>query len=138
MSLDRNRLYSILAIACTAGYIWLFYGLHVNQPKKKHVEVCFIKHFTNIPCPSCGSTRSVISLTKGHFKEALEINPLGYIIAIIMLLAPLWMIIDIANKRETLFEFYRKIEHCLNRPQYAIALILAVVIIWILNILKGL
>lgn len=137
MSLKRNMLYSIMFIACLAGYIWLYIGL-TKQTENKSVEVCLIKHTTNIPCPSCGSTRSVISLTKGNFIEALKINPLGYIVAIIMFLTPLWITVDIATKRETLFEFYRKIEKYLKRPQYIIPLILLVIINWIWNITKGL
>ncbi len=125
-------------IACTAGYIWLYFGLTTNQTEKNLVDVCLIKHVTTIPCPSCGSTRSVISLTKGDFSEALRINPLGYIIAIIMFLTPIWIAIDITTKRKTLFEFYQKMETYLKRPQYAIPLILLIIINWIWNITKGL
>jgi len=125
-------------IACTVGYIWLYFGLTTNQTEKNLVDVCLIKHVTTIPCPSCGSTRSVISLTKGDFSEALRINPLGYIIAIIMFLTPIWIAIDITTKRKTLFEFYKKIETYLKRPQYGIPLILLIIINWIWNITKGL
>ena len=78
MTLDRNKLYSILFIACLAGYIWLYFSITKNITENKSVEVCLIKHVTNIPCPSCGSTRSVISLTKGDFVGALKFNPIGY------------------------------------------------------------
>ena len=138
MSLNRNKLYTIIFIACIAGYIWLYFSLSNSQFEKNTVEVCLIKHVTNIPCPSCGSTRSVISLTKGNFIEALRINPFGYIVAIIMFLAPLWITIDIVTKRKTLFEFYQKFETYLKRPQYSIPLILVVIINWIWNITKGL
>ena len=100
--------------------------------------MCLIKHITNIPCPSCGSTRSIVSLTNGNFIEALLINPMGLIVAVIMSLAPLWILIDIATRRKILFEFYRKIETYLKRPQYSIPLILLVIINWIWNITKGL
>jgi len=137
MTLNRNKLYSIMFIACLAGYVWLYFGLTSNNIENKSVEICMIKHTTNIPCPSCGSTRSVISLTKGNFHEALLINPLGYIIAIIMLLSPLWITIDIATKKKTLFEFCQKIEIKLKKPQYTIPLILLMIFNWIWNITKG-
>jgi len=124
--------------ACLAGYVWLYFGLTNNNTEYKSVGVCMIKHTTNIPCPSCGSTRSVISLTKGNFHEALLINPLGYILAVIMFLSPLWIFIDIITKKKTLFEFYQKIENKLKKPQYAIPLILLVIFNWIWNITKGL
>lgn len=122
-------------IACLAGYIWLYFGLNTNNGP---VHVCLIKHTTNVPCPSCGSTRSVVSLSKGNFKEAFMINPFGYIISFIMLIAPVWIVIDIAAKKKTLFEFYKRIELTLKKPQYTIPLILLVIFNWIWNIGKGL
>lgn len=103
----------------------------------KEFHVCIIKHLTNIPCPSCGSTRSILSITKGNFMEALQINPMGFIVTVIMFSVPFWIFIDIATRRQTLFEFYRKMETYLKRPQLAIPLILLVVINWIWNITKG-
>jgi hypothetical protein len=138
MALSRNKLYSIMIIACIAGYIWLYFGLSHEYSVGKPIEVCLVKHFTNIPCPSCGSTRSILSLTKGNFIEAFSINPLGFLIAIIMFLSPLWIIADIAAKKNTLFNFYKKTETYLKRPQFAIPLILLVIINWIWNITKGL
>jgi hypothetical protein len=138
MTLNRNKLYSIMFIACTAGYMWLYFSLTMDVTENNLVEVCLIKHITNIPCPSCGSTRSVISLTKGNLIEAFNINPLGYIIAIIMLVTPLWIVIDIASRRKTFFELYQRIETYLKRPLYAIPLILLVIINWFWNITKGL
>lgn len=138
MTRDRNKLYSLLFIACAAGYIWLYFGLNNYNAANGAVEVCLVKHFTNIPCPSCGSTRSVISLTHGDFMAALQINPLGYVVASIMLIAPLWLALDVIKKRNTLFLVYRKMEDYLKRPQYALPLIVLVVANWIWNITKGL
>ena len=138
MTLARNKLYSILFIACLAGYIWLYFSITKNITENKSVDVCLIKHVTNIPCPSCGSTRSVISLTKGDFIGALKFNPIGYLVAIIMLIAPIWIISDTIKRTRTLFNFYLKVETYLKRPKIAIPLILLVIINWILNITKGL
>jgi hypothetical protein len=138
MTVDRNKLYSILFIACLAGYIWLYFSITKNITEKKSVEVCLIKYVTNIPCPSCGSTRSVISLTKNDFIGALNSNPIGYLVAIIMLIAPIWIISDTIKRTKTLFDFYIKIETYLKRPKIAIPLILLVIINWIWNITKGL
>ncbi len=138
MKLNRNRLYAIMLMACIAGYIWLYFSLTSTNTGNNLPEVCLIKHATNLPCPSCGSTRSVVLLTKGNFTDALSINPLGYLVAIIMLITPLWITIDIITKKNTFFGFYKTIEIYLKRPQYAIPLILLVLINWIWNITKGL
>lgn len=138
MLLGRNKLYLILFTACLAGYIWLYFNFTNTGTNHAKIEICLIKHFTNIPCPSCGSTRSVISLTKGSFLEALQINPLGYILIVIMLTAPTWIVFDVITKRETFFKFYKMVEIYLRKPQFAIPLVLIVVANWIWNIMKGL
>ena len=138
MTISRGRLYTLLLISCMAGYIWLFWGIKTNFTEKETVEVCLIKHTTNIPCPSCGSTRSVIAITEGNFFDALQINPLGYVIAIIMILAPVWVLSDLIIKKETLFKFYTKFETYLGKPIIAIPLIMLIIINWIWNIAKGL
>lgn len=138
MTINSNKLYIVLLISCLAGYIWLFISIRTNLTEAKSVDVCLIKHLTNIPCPSCGSTRSVISLAKGKFSDAMLINPFGYVVAMIMILAPIWILIDLAIKKRTLFEFYRKMETNLKNPKIAIPLIGLVIMNWIWNITKGL
>lgn len=138
MSINRNKLYTLLFISCLAGYIYLYISLTSNFIEHKSVEVCPIKFTTNMPCPSCGSTRSVISIVNGKFRDALSINPLGYIIAIVMVLIPLWLLIDVLIKKKSLFKFYIKMETYLKKPQLAIPLIVLVLINWIWNITKGL
>lgn len=138
MSDYRGKLYVILFILCMAGYAWLYFCVKTNITEKKSVEICLIKRATNLPCPSCGSTRSVISLVKGEFSDALKINPLGYVVATIMIMAPAWVLIDTVFKKETLFKFYQKIELYLKKPQFAIPLIVLVITNWLWNISKGL
>lgn len=138
MALHRNRLYFILFIACLAGYIWLYVNRATHPAETTSVEVCLIKHATNISCPSCGSTRSVVSLTKGNFVEAFKLNPMGYLIAMILLIAPVWIITDLILGSSSLFNRYQKMENSLKNPKYAIPLVLLVLINWIWNITKGL
>jgi len=138
MHQKRNKLYSLLFTACFAGYVWLFYNVGTSGTEKSSVEVCLIKNATNIPCPSCGTTRAMISLVNGDFFEALFLNPFGYIVALIMLLAPLWIVFDLISKNNSLFIFYQKIERFLVKPKLAIPLIFLVLANWIWNISKGL
>jgi len=138
MTLNRNKLYLILLIACLAGYIWLYFGFKNEITENNSVKVCVIKYVTNIPCPSCGSSRSVISLIKGDFISAFKFNPIGYLVAIIMIIAPIWILTDVIKKNKTLFDFYLKTEKYIRKPNIAIPLILLVIINWIWNIVKEL
>ena len=138
MVLSRNKIYTVLFSACIAGYIWLYYGITTLQTESNSIEVCLIKHVTNIPCPSCGSTRSMISLAQGNIIKSLYINPFGLIIAFIMISAPIWILFDLVTKKSTLFIFYQRLETHLRKPKIAIPLVLLVLINWIWNITKGL
>lgn len=129
-----NKLYPILLMACLAGYAWVY----VSATKSKPIEVCLIKRATNMPCPSCGATRSVVSLAKGHFAEALNINPIGYLAAAAMLVAPIWILADTIMRSNTLIGAYQTMEARLRKPKYAAPLVLLVVINWVWNIAKGL
>lgn len=138
MTSSRNKLYFFLIIACIAGYIWLYFTIDGDSTDTHLVAGCLIKQTTKIPCPSCGSTRSVINLVNGDFQKAFMINPFGYIIAAVMLIVPAWIVFDLTLKKQTLLRFYKKTEHYLQKPQYGIPLLLLVILNWIWNIAKGL
>ena len=48
---------------------------------------CVFKAFTGIPCPTCGTTRSLMYLAYGDLHGALLLNPA---FALVMVLAVLW------------------------------------------------
>lgn len=131
--MSKTKLYSILTIACLAGYSWLGLGL-----THTHADVCLFKWLTHIPCPSCGSTRSILYLYEGRFNEALMTNPLGILIAIIMIVTPLWLFFDTISRKNTLLMAYLHIEQGLRKPKMAIPLITLICLNWIWNITKGL
>jgi hypothetical protein len=138
MILSRNKLYTLLFAACLTGYIWLYYQISASLTETNSVDVCLIKKVTNIPCPSCGSTRSLISLTQGNFFEAFYLNPFGYLIAVGLLMTPIWVIMDVTTRSNTLLNSYILFEAQLKNPKLAIPLILLTIINWIWNITKGL
>src|SRR5690554_4614937 len=107
MSRNKIKLYALLITLCLIGYVWILLT-RINE--ESSFEVCLIKSIAHLPCPSCGSTRSVISLTKGDFVQALSINPIGYIIAFIMLVIPVWILLDIIFKHNSLFSLFQKLE----------------------------
>lgn len=134
--MTRNKLYSLLLIACFAGYGYLYY-------KKENIQnetfrVCIIKSVTGYPCPSCGTTRAVSFLLKGNIIESIALNPFGILIAMVMFFFPLWIFTDCILKKETLFRTYKKTESFIRKPWIAAILILLVLLNWIWNIYKQL
>ena len=139
MPLTRNRLNLYLSLACLVGYGWLVLVSHLKPEEVgKRYDVCLIRHFIHVPCPSCGSTRSVLSLMHGDLIGGLYWNPLGFLISAVLLIVPFWIGYDLLLKKETLFQFYRFFETTLCRKWVAIPTVFLLLLNWIWNIWKGL
>jgi hypothetical protein len=137
--LSRNRLYLLLGVLILGGYIWLLINLSAEKYKTADdIGVCIIKHSTNIPCPSCGSTRAVLLLLNGEFLKSLYWNPFGVFILTVMLTLPVWLLYDFVTSKDTLFRFYKKAEKFIQQKTVAIIAILLVLTNWIWNIYKDL
>ena len=136
--MGRNKLYVLLSWACAAGDIWLMLIYHRNVTLSLEPGVCMFKRVTGVPCPSCGSTRSVLSILNGDIFGAILWNPIGIIIVFILLVFPFWIIYDVLFRKDTLYRFYNRSELFLRRNWIAIPAILLVLLNWIWNILKGL
>lgn len=136
--MGRNKLYVLVSAACLAGYIWLAVNYHRQVIKSIEPGVCLFKRITNIPCPSCGSTRSVLSLLKGDILGALYWNPFGILIMTVLTVAPFWIIYDLISRNSTFLNVYLKGELLLKRKWIALPAILLVLCNWIWNISKGL
>ena len=44
--------------------------------------VCPVRLLTGIPCPACGTTRSIGCILLGKFHDAWQLNPAGYMVFI--------------------------------------------------------
>lgn len=135
MTLSRDRLYALVLIACLAGYCWLFYNTKYYSIS---FDSCLLKRILQIPCPSCGTTRSILALLQGNLSAALYINPLGIIVALIMVIAPLWIAADLARKGDTFYVFVQGIENQFKNVRVALPAVLFILLNWIWNIVKGL
>jgi hypothetical protein len=138
MNLSRNRLYITILLACLAGYVWIYFGIFHGIYQSKYFEVCLIKRITNIPCPSCGTTRSLAAILNGNFEQAFFLNPFGFIVTLIMFIAPFWIIKDLSVKKKSFFDFYKSIEQKSNKPLITILIVSIVLINWVWNITKQL
>jgi hypothetical protein len=97
-----------------------------------------MKHFTGIPCPSCGVTRSIVLLLHGDVVGSILMNPLGLIVAAIMFITPIWLLRDVIRNKQALFDTYQKTEQLFKRPQIYVPSIVLVIANWIWNIAKDL
>lgn len=137
MKRQDQRIYQILAVLSLAGYAWVGYNL--NDAAHTHATVCVFKGVTGIPCPSCGTTRSVLLLMQGDIAAALWTNPLGALALLLLAAIPVWIAYDLLMKRQTLLVSFRRAEGVIrsNKMLY-LSLIVLIVANWGWNILKDL
>ncbi len=67
-SIDFALIYGVLAILMLAAARLL--------PVIELAPDCVFQTLTGLPCPTCGSTRSITFLSRGDFLSALTMNPL--------------------------------------------------------------
>ena len=132
---NRNKLYFFLFTACIFGYIWLYFNFS-NSNINSGITACYFKNLTSLPCPSCGSTRSAVSILNGNFIDAFLINPLGFIVVTIMIIIPIWILLDLILKKDSFFNFYKTSEKKLQKPIIYIPLLVLILANWIWNIKK--
>jgi hypothetical protein len=136
--MHRTGLYALMLAACTAGMAWTGYLLyHPHLVNDATVTPCLIKHVTRLPCPSCGSSRAVLTLMQGDVIQSVYWNPFGLLIFSIMVASPLWITYDLVTKRNSFFTAYQNIERSLRVKWVAVSAIVLVLINWIWNISKG-
>ena len=65
----------------------LSYGTH----RQLGLPPCVMKALTGFPCPSCGMTTSISLVMHGDLTAASEANPAGLIVAVLGLVATVWL-----------------------------------------------
>ncbi|HWR93793.1 MAG TPA: DUF2752 domain-containing protein [Flavobacterium sp.] len=134
--MTKRKLYSLLLILCTVGYLYLIYNSFFL--KKFIITPCIFKNVTGYACPSCGTTRSVNLFLQGEIIQSFLINPLGIIVALMMIVFPLWILWDIILKKDSFFKMFQKAEKIIQKPWLAIVLIVLIILNWVWNIKKQL
>ncbi|WP_396165309.1 DUF2752 domain-containing protein [Flavobacterium sp.] len=134
--MSKNKLYLFIIAACLTGFSYLFYSIHYS--KSTSLSLCMVKNVTGYPCPSCGTTRAIQLLLKNNWMASLQMNPFGILVALLMVVLPLWIVSDTITKKETFFNNYQKAEAIIRTKKLAFFLIILVIFNWIWNIKKGL
>jgi hypothetical protein len=134
--MNQKRLYTTVMLACMSGMLWIL--IRYTQGLSGHEDsVCLFKRFTHIPCPSCGSTRSVLALLDGRLDAAFYWNPIGFLLVAIMVICPLWILFDMGSGKETFKMAYLRMELFIRQKNISISLVVLVLANWIWNIYKG-
>ena len=133
--MHRDKFYILLMALCLCSIVWIIFCIK-TQDGQGLWQGCLSKQILHTPCPSCGTTRSVISIIKGDFFNALLINPLGYIAIISIVIIPIWIIFDCSTGKSTLVNTYHICLRFIKQAYIYIPLIVLTICNWIWNIVK--
>jgi uncharacterized protein YjeT (DUF2065 family) len=92
---------------------------------------CIWNAVIGYPCPGCGMTRSLASLSNFDFVSAIHFNPIGFIIVVAGLLAMLFP--SMAHK---LFVRLQELNSEINGKSRFLFPAILLLIIWVLNIVR--
>jgi len=133
---NDRKFYFLILFFCALGFFWIFFNKNDLIPKG--ISFCFIKNVSGFPCPTCGTTRSIIFLINGYFHRSLLINPLGILYFFFILLLPIWILCDLVFSKKTLLNFYNGIKLKVKKKKFYVILVILICINWVWNIKKGL
>ena len=138
--MTKKNFYILQATACFLAYLYVGLVLLKNYYlPKTNLPGCFFKQLTSYPCPSCGTTRSVkILLLEGDIGSAFVMNPMGILVASVMVAVPFWLVYDGITKKQTLYDACLKIKKIIATRRMGVFLIVVVTLNWIWNINKQL
>jgi hypothetical protein len=136
--MNRKNLYIVIIGLSLAGYVWVGYNVLISTDNHSTTTLCIFKTITHLPCPSCGTTRSVVLLVNGHIWESLWLNPFGAMLALALLIIPFWVVVDILRKSDSYFRLYLSAERLLTQRKWISVPTIGVVLLnWTWNIFKG-
>jgi len=137
-----KKTYILLAILSMAGYAWLGWNLVEDSSAPTACPVngaCLFKAVTHLPCPSCGTTRALVLLMEGEVRGSLLVNPFGAVLGLMLIIVPIWILLDTIRKSNGFFRCYSLAERVLATNKWISASAIAVVLLnWFWNISKGL
>jgi hypothetical protein len=93
----------LLALALLAGSLLLPLLAYDWVTSPQSIVLCPLRAVTGIPCPSCGLTRAVAHLERGHWAEALKFHPFSPLLFLLALVLFLLLLLELATRKKIIF-----------------------------------
>ncbi|MFQ3213210.1 MAG: hypothetical protein ACJAT1_001000 [Marivirga sp.] len=132
----KRNFYIILTSLTILGYSWVVF--HFVGDSHPDFTPCMFKSITSIPCPACGTSRSVFLIAEGAFTKAVQMNPLGYLVVSGLVILPFWLLHDLLSKKDTLFYATENFNKLAKQKPVLFTIFTLVIVNWIWNIFKAL
>jgi hypothetical protein len=132
--ISRTRFYGVLLVMLAASYAWIGYNGIVRAQQAEGISICIVRTVTGVPCPGCGTTRSVLHVLHGDVLDAVMSNPFGLLAVAALSVLPFWIAVDLARGRASLMHAYDVLNHQLARRAVRVVIVLLVLCVWTWNI----
>ncbi|MCX6280838.1 MAG: DUF2752 domain-containing protein [Bacteroidetes bacterium] len=132
--MTRRNLYFLALFLGLAGQIWIVYSYKKLERQEEAFNTCIFNRVTGLPCPSCGTIHSIVSIIHGNFRQALMENPLGYLGFLIVLIIPYWILADLALGRESFYRFFLLTDRLLKIPWVLISFLSLIFLLWMVKL----
>ena len=89
----------LLALALLAGVLLLPLLAFDWVTSPGSLVLCPLRAVTAIPCPSCGLTRALAHLERGHWAEAVRFHPFVLLVFLLVLALIIMLVFELATHR---------------------------------------
>ena len=125
----------ILAGSAAAGlYLWQVHQRMLSG--EPGLLMCPVHTIAGIPCPSCGTTRSILQIISPDSVTTALFNPLGPIMLLLLLVLPVWSVADLIRKKKSLYYAVQKAEKLISNHKAVsgvLILLLALQWLWLIH-----
>lgn len=128
--MTRSKLYTVVFVTCILAYCWIGWNFYFANFNQQGFTLCIFKNITGLPCPSCGTTRAIVLLLNGDWGRSLEMNPLGVIECMALIILPFWIAFDVLKNRNTFQYIYLLVEQKLRKKYIAIPAVSILIAVW--------
>jgi len=132
--MTRKHLYFLALFLGFAGQIWIVYSYKKLERQEEAFDTCIFKRVTGLPCPSCGTIHSIVSILHGDFRKALSENPLGFAGIILVTVIPYWILADLVLGLESFYIFYLRFDELLKRRWVLFSVLTMIFLLWLIKL----
>lgn len=139
MTESKTSFYRLILVLSAIAFLWVSYNfISISRSGESSPDFCLLKSTMDVPCPFCGTTRSVMYGLQGEWHDALQLNPLGIVVIIFAICGPLWIFIDYLRKDDSLYRISKKIVERVGVKWIVVIVLLLLLLLWFRNIQMGL
>ncbi len=131
MSVAKARFYKMIQRIWLLAVVLVIFGIVFRDFLLTQTSLCLFKSIAGIECPSCGSTRAVLTFYSGDILLSLRYNLLGFLFAVLLLAVPLLLLVEKVFKRVLLYSLYVWLSIKFKRRRFLWFAVVLIVIYWI-------